>query len=214
MAFRPRHAAPRRFATAPPAVPPDRFPPNTRSGRLLAKIAAMALGVLAGCSHAPAQPAPRVAEPSPTVRYDVIVDPNAPRPEISTDQEVQRPAPQFENALPTYPAELVARNPEPYVVAVRLLIDGTGAVVGVSPSPLATGTEGPHAETFRRAVDETVRRWRFTPGGIRTFAPGPDFDGDGQADYKVLSDMSARSFYVDVQFTFAMKDGAGTVSVE
>lgn len=164
---------------------------------------------LAAC-HAVAPP--RTDPREGVVGVEVIPDPNAPRPQLSNDQQFVRPAPAADNALPSYPAELLPLGLEPQVVAVRFVVDEMGSVAEILPSPVALSSTGPHASVFEASVEQALRSWRFSPGSVVRLTSGSDIDGDGKPDYKILAERTVMKVFYDLRFTFEVRDGKGVVT--
>jgi hypothetical protein len=143
--------------------------------------------------------------------YSYIFDPQNPALSLPADVKFNRPIPRSTKTLPVYPDAALAANDGTHREIVRIVIDTHGNVGQVLDSPVGTSDGGPFAADYRRAVDTAVRTWRFEPGWIGHFGPGPDNDGDGKPDYKVMTTSEQIAVYYDVRFTFEIVNGKGTV---
>jgi hypothetical protein len=113
---------------------------------------------------------------------------------------------------PANPA--LAAGDGPHRELVRVIIDDHGHVAHVADSPLGSSDGGPHASDFRKAVEDAVHAWQFTPGVLRRVEPGHDLDGDGKPDYAVTTSYDLIPVYYDVKFTFEIVRGQGVVRKE
>jgi hypothetical protein len=173
--------------------------------------------LLASCrSAAPTAELPKrdVAEISPAtgaVAAQLLEDPSAPRVKLGPGEEYVQPQLHHENARPQYPRELIAKNLGPHVVALRVTFDEQGHVTGLANSPLAESTEDSFTAEFVDAVTKAVSTWRCYPPRIRKFRPGPDADGDGKPDYRILAAEKVLKTYFDLSFTFDVINGQPVV---
>jgi hypothetical protein len=203
--------------------------------RLLYAVPA-ALLVLSACSH---QSVPRTAaEPleTPTkpstsstaasaagaVSFDVIVDPNAPKPRLGEHEELIQPELRYA-PLPEFPAAALAAGAGPAAIGVRVTIGEGGTVTDVRDSPLAGSVSdirdsplvasysGPFAAEFREAVYRAVRRWITTQARIDTVRNAPPNQGYDTAT--ILVKWRPVPVYVDLTFRFAIVDGKGGVEL-
>ena len=134
-----------------------------------------------------------------------------PKPRVEENQEFVGPRP-FESPLPKYPESVLSEQLPPITVTLRILVDSDGTVREVIDSPLEDSTMHAFVADFRDAAASAVRTWRFAPAQLRTLIPGKDLDGDGQSDYRVISDHTALRTYLDIRFTFSLVDGRGEVT--
>ena len=164
---------------------------------------------LSACAKRPAPIAPPV--PRGEVGYRFLTTGRSPL--LAADEELTSPRPRAPLRLPDYPANALAGGAAPSTVGVRFVIGTEGTVIEVLDSPRLTSTPGPYAAEFRRAVEETVRTWLFSPGAVTRFENGTDLDGDGEPDYRrFVSSRSVEVFY-DVTFEFRTStDGAPQVT--
>lgn len=174
--------------------------------------------LLSGCAakkppHATAPPtAPRPPAEGKT-RYSYIFDPANPALGLPADVQFLRPMARETKTLPVYPAAALAAHDTPHREVVRIVIDDHGSVGQVSDSPMERSDDGPFAADYRRAVDSAVRTWHFQPGVLQHVRDGEDKDGDGKADYKVMTSWEHVAVYYDIRFTFEIVDGKGIVGV-
>ncbi|HVS30748.1 MAG TPA: hypothetical protein VMS98_04755 [Thermoanaerobaculia bacterium] len=163
----------------------------------------------------PAEINPRdVAEMSPddgVVSATLLEDPDPPEVQLGPNEEFVQPVLRRGNGEPEYPPELIDRRPAPHVVAVRLTFDEWGRLSDTSPSPLVPSTGGEHAPAFEAAVIRAVETWRCLPARIRKFRDGPDSDGDGKADYRIMTDQKPLKTRFDVAFSFEIVNGVPVV---
>lgn len=184
--------------------------------RILSSVAAL---LIVGCAAkkpaAPITPS-QAPQPSPEGKavYSFLFDPANPALGLPQDVKFDRPKPMEKLKLPLYPTDALAAGDGPHLEVVRIIIDDHGHVSKVEDSPLGTSDVGPHATDFRKAIDEAVRSWRFTPGVLRKVEPGHDLDGDGKPDYTVSTSWDLVSVYYDVKFTFEIVQGKGVVRKE
>jgi len=113
--------------------------------------------------------------------------------------------------LPKYPERALGAHDGPHRELVRIVIDSAGSVGQVLDSPMGPSDGGPFAAEFRRAVDDAVRTWQFRPGVLQHVKDGADKDGDGKADYKVMTSWDPVAVYYDIRFTFEIVEGKGVV---
>jgi len=125
-----------------------------------------------------------------------------------------RPDPIDTHTLPVYPARAFADRFGPHREVVRFVVDTKGHVTEVHDSPLAASDRDAYSEEFRRAVEEAVHRWEFSPGSLRHVEDGHDVDGDGKPDYVMTRSWELVPVYFDVRFTFEIVEGKGVVRRE
>ena len=171
--------------------------------------------VVSGCSARKqvAPVAPHALSPEGKINYSFIFDPGNPALHLPTDVQFVRPVPVDTRTLPIYPEHALASRDGPHREIVRIVIDVHGNVGQVLDSPTGPSDDGPFAADYRRAVDAAVRTWRFQPGILWRFTGGPDKNGDGRPDYKVLTSEDPVAVYYDVRFTFEIVTGKGVVKV-
>jgi hypothetical protein len=158
---------------------------------------------------------PHTPTPDPigegAVAAKLLEDPNVPRVRLGPGEEYVEPFIDPENPVPEYPAELLKLRLKPHVVVVRMLVDEEGQILDISPSPLQASTDSPHLPLFESQVRAALQQWSVRPPAIRKFKPGPDADGDGTADYRIMVDQRTFKTYFDLAFTFEVVDGKGVV---
>jgi hypothetical protein len=173
--------------------------------------------IVGGCARHPAVPpvtAPVQAVASQDegkVAYKFLVDPTAAAPALHEAEELVSPRPVSEFPLPRYPAVALAAHAGAAHVVVRILIDTSGHIAGVTDSPVAPSSPGPFAGEFRDAVLRALRHWRFTPGHFDSYEEGPDSDHDGKPDYRQLVRADMVPVFYDVRFDFDIVGGEGRV---
>jgi hypothetical protein len=184
--------------------------------RWWARVVLVLTAVLAvGCAHT--KP-PTVGPPPPPVlpegktSFNYIFDPSNPALGLPADVQFVRPHPMETTSLPKYPESALAARDGPHREIVRIVIDTEGHVSRVGDSPMGRSDGGPFAEDYRRSVEAAVKTWRYDPGTLRHVEDGPDHDGDGKPDYKVMTSWELVAVYYDIRFTFEIVDGKGVVT--
>jgi hypothetical protein len=171
--------------------------------------------VLVACRSAPQAIKPKdVAAISPAsgeVSAKLVVDPNAPTVQLGPNEEFIAPHLRPENRPPVYPPELVPLQLPPRTVSLRVTFDEQGAAWKVEPSPIARSTDDQYRGAFENAVKETLMRWKVQPARIRKFRDGPDSDGDGKPDYRIMTAQQALKTFFDLSFSFEVLNGQPVV---
>jgi len=171
--------------------------------------------IFVACSSRPQAIQPRdvaiISPASGEVSAKLVADPNAPTVQLGPDEDFVAPRLRPENPPPIYPPELVPLHLTPHTVAVRVMFDERGSALSVVPSPVANSTDDPYRATFEKAVETTLMRWRCQPPRIRKFRPGPDSDGDGKPDFRILSAQRTLKTFFDVSFLFEVVNGQPVV---
>ncbi len=177
-------------------------------------VVAMVIVGAAGCASAPVEP-PQPSERSRegVVSFEQIRDPSARPPEADVGQEYRRPVLEEGFKLPAYPPEALSANAPPAEVAVRLVVATDGSVASVTPSPLVAPPESEWEDLFYRVVRDAVASWRYEPCELRELEDGPDLDGDGSPDYRLVVASTPVQVYLDVMFRFEIVAGTGQVSM-
>jgi len=194
------------------------------------------LVVLQACSHhavpiadpdaaasrgAPAASAPAVPVAG-AVSFEVLVDPNAPKPKLGEHEELIQP--ELRSApLPEFPPAALAAGAGPAIIGVRVTIGETGdasdvhdgpeagSVSRVRDSPLVAPYTGPFAAEFREAVERAVRRWVTTSARIDTVRDAPP--NQGYSSPTILVKWRSVPVNVDLTFRFSIVDGKGGVEL-
>lgn len=167
--------------------------------------------VLASCAHQKVAPPAEVPLNSGRVSGEVLLDPAAPATEASEREVFETPRQHAGNAMPEYPTELMQSGLPAQAVAVRIVVDGKGQVARVEPLPAAAG-DAVADPRFLHAVRLAVMGWRFEPFQVIHWVPGPDLDGDGEADSETVGSEENRPFRFDMRFRFEVLDGKAKVS--
>jgi hypothetical protein len=157
-------------------------------------------------------PSPLSALPEGKTSFHYIFDPANPALGLPADVQFVRPHPMETTSLPKYPENALGVHDGPHHEVVRIVIDPEGHVSQVADSPMAQSDGGPFAEDYRRAVEAAVKTWRYDPGTLRHVEDGPDHDGDGKPDYKIMTSSDRVAVYYDIRFTFEIVDGKGVVT--
>ena len=141
------------------------------------------------------------------VSAKMVPDPNAPEVQLGPDEELVKPQLRPENRPPAYPPDLIPLHLAPHTIGVRATFSEAGRVVDVASSPLVASTEDSYRPAFFAAVAQAVREWKCQPPAIRKFRPGPDGDGDGKPDYRILIAQRFFRTFFDLSFSFEVVDG-------
>jgi hypothetical protein len=174
-----------------------------RAGGLGFSMATIATVItISGCKHAPAV---RADGESQFAFLETPVARTPPKAEISTGPrqpaDVLVPAePMHPLSKPVYPSAALGRQKTPVFVGVCITVDAAGNVADIGPSLRAFSSPGPFAEEFRAAVEDAVRRWRFTPAEKRHLKPGAA--PPGKDDYWVVTRAEKTDYTFDLSFTF------------
>ena len=187
-----------------------------RPGRRSSKaIAICFLAASAACRSAPQTiRAQELAEISPAqgaVSAKLVPDPNSPEVHLAPGEEYVPPQLMPGNPKPQYPPELVSRSLAPHVVSVRVTFGESSRVLDMAASPVGENTGDEYAPAFERAVHDAVQKWVCYPARIRTFRDGPDTDGDGKPDYRIMKSQRTLKTYFDLSFTFEIVNGQPVV---
>ncbi len=145
-----------------------------------------------------------------TVHY--VADPANPIKNLPNNVRMYSPVAIAEHP-PEYPARALAAHAGAATVGLRIVVDKTGRVSSVGPSPVVATTPGPFESDFRAAAEAAARAWRFQSAWTATVVDGPDKDGDGKPDYKIATSTESIPVYLDVRIDFEIVDGKGTARV-
>ncbi len=188
-------------------------------GTRIARVALLATATLlvVGCASAPVAPAGQTLAPEEpshgAVSFEQIRDPSARPPVADAGQEYLRPRLEEGFTMPSYPDEALTALAPPTEVVVRMVVDTDGSVADVTPSPLARPLTGEWQELFYGVVRDAVVTWRYDPCQLRELQDGPDLDGDGAPDYRLVVASTPVAVYLDVKFRFEIVAGTGRVSL-
>ncbi|HSP14556.1 MAG TPA: hypothetical protein VLV78_07385 [Thermoanaerobaculia bacterium] len=173
--------------------------------------------LLAGCrSSAPTPSIPNrdiaeISARSGAVSAKLLEDPTAPGVQLGPGEEYRQPQLNPDNPFPEYPAALIGKSLPIHVVAARVTFDEEGCPIDIAGSPLRASTEDQYTPYFVGEVRKAVATWKCWPPRIRKFRPGPDTDGDGKPDYRILSAEKVLKTYFDVSFSFEVVNGVPVV---
>jgi len=145
------------------------------------------------------------------VGFEVLADPNSPKPTLSPEQKFTPPF-ALARPLPEYPKEALVAGASEAILLVRIIVEEDGTVREVAPSPLGPTAESGHRGPFWSAIEQAVRNWRFLPASIDTFE-GHDRDGNGTADYYDQVEARPVRAYLDLRFKFEIVNGQGRVQL-
>ncbi len=132
--------------------------------------------------------------------FEFLLDPVAGSFHFSEGEALVRPQALGNLEPPIYPARPLDARFGAATVVVRIVIDEAERVEQVLDSPLMASSAVPFAEDFRRAVDDAVRGWRFSGGGILQTRPGEQ-------------SFRPTTVYYDVRFDFEIVDGEGRATI-
>jgi hypothetical protein len=152
-----------------------------------------------------------ISASSGAVSATLISDPNAPSVNLGPGEEFVPAQLAHWNRPPWYPSELVSLNLKPHKVVLRITFDEKGRICDMAESPLERSTATEHRARFEEAARFAVAEWECHPPQIRKFRPGPDSDGDGKADYRIMTDRRLFKTFFDVAFTFEVVNGQPVV---
>lgn len=173
--------------------------------------------IVAGCATAPVVPAGQTATPEVpsrgAVSFEEVRDPSARPPVADAGKEYLRPRLEEGFTIPHYPDQALAAGAPPTDVVVRIVVATDGTVEKVTPSPLAGPSTGEWEDVFYGVVRDAVASWRYDPCQLRELEDGPDSDGDGAPDYRVVVASTPVSVYLDIRFRFEIVAGEGQVSM-
>lgn len=144
---------------------------------------------------------------SGAVSAELIEDPGAPQLQLGPGEEFTAAQLMTGNRPPEYPQDLLTKNVSPHVVAVRVTFGEDGHVMTISQSPVAPSTQSADASHFMNAVREAVVSWYCSPARIRKFRGGPDSDGDGKPDYRIMTAQQILKTFFDLSFSFEVLNG-------
>lgn len=168
---------------------------------------------LAGCAATP--DAPDASEPRSGqvgVREVTAGISGEARMVLAPNETFAPPLPSPDNALPSYPAALLARNLPPRAVCVQVGVAEDGSVLGVTPAPTSPDcpTPEPDAQPFFDAAAAATQGWRFEPAFRCVFdrTPAPDEACGTDGTHEVPQAVS-----LVYRFVFEQVDGRGSVRV-
>ncbi|UJB17765.1 MULTISPECIES: hypothetical protein [Lysobacter] len=172
---------------------------------------ALLLVALAGCASAPRSVEP-VSDPrsgAVGVRSIDKLMPSDDRMQLADNETFQMPLAEAANAVPVYPAELLAQRLAPQTVCLRVAIGADGRVMDSQPiddaqAGCAIGSDPRFVEAARAAAAQ----WRFDPA-FRCVYPGAKPDEQGCVTGKEEPVAVSLAF----SFVFEQKDGKGAVRV-
>lgn len=163
------------------------------------------------CRSQPQQLKPRnlidISAASGAVAAKLVADPNGPELKRGPGEEYVAPQLSVNNRPPKYPADLLPLNLPRKAASVRVTFDENGRVIDVVPSPIGEITHDEYESAFMSAVTDAVCTWHCYPASIRKFRDGPDNDGDGKPDYRILVAQRFLKTFFDVTFTFEVVNG-------
>ena len=176
---------------------------------------ALFAAALWACHSAPQTLTPKpVATISPeqgAISAKLLPDRNSPEVQLGPNEEFVPPQLARSNPNPDYPASLLSLHLPPRVVSARVTFDEQGRAIEVTPSAIGETTHDQYTQAFWGAVSEALLRWHCSPPRIRKWRDGPDADGDGKPDYRILAAQRVFKTFFDVAFTFDVVNGQPVV---
>ena len=170
----------------------------------------LALGLTA-CASTPKPQADDPRSGAVGVRSIDKLMPSKDRMELADNETFQMPLAEANNAVPAYPAELLAQRLSPQTICLRVAIGADGKVMDSQPIDDAqAGCGGVTAldPRFIAAARSAAAQWRFDPA-FRCVYPGPKPDEQGCMTGKEEPVAVSLAF----SFVFEQKDGKGSVRV-
>jgi hypothetical protein len=181
-----------------------------RMRRLAAAFGGFLLLAACGALQPPPEAVPSVTrEGATSVRILHGQAGEAPHPEFEADTITPAFA-SDDNKLPEYPAHALKAGCRQGVVPIRVTVGVDGNVAIVTPIPDRPVEKDQCHSAFWAATCAAVQEWRFAPAFRQTPKPGPDFDGDGRADFSRW-EQTPIAIYLDFEFTFRVVEGRGEV---
>lgn len=146
----------------------------------------------------------------PQVAVDEVAAATPDRIVLGENERFQPPLPRNDNAMPEYPAPLLAQSLPKQTVCVQVSVDVEGKVSGAHPVSEGPDCPAPgNAETtFFEAAATAVRQWRFEPAFrcIFEYTPKPKEPCGGEDTREEPQAVS-----VVYRFTFEQANGLGSV---
>jgi hypothetical protein len=127
----------------------------------------------------------------------------------STFREIIPPMPVGELKTPDYPERALKARFGNARIVVRVQLNDSGGVVGITESPMEESKRGRFFQEFWTEVEKAVRQWNFLPAKSQECRQGSDLNGDGKPDYTVVISTQPIPVYFDVQFEFSIVNGVG-----
>lgn len=133
------------------------------------------------------------------------------RVELANNETFLLPRAERGNALPVYPASLLAQALPPQSICLRVSIDTDGNVMASAPMVSAPDcpASGLGEQRFFAAAEEAVAGWRFDPAARCTFKDGKPAD----ANSCIGADKVALAVSLAYRFVFEQHEGRGTVRI-
>lgn len=171
------------------------------------------------CRSAKPLPPPQAAAPPPSeihgsVTAKLLADPSAPSVQLPPGETYVEPQIMRGNPMPEYPADLIPLKLPPHVVVLRITSNEESRIDDIRPSLLGGSTEDQYSTRFQQATEQAVAQWKVFPAEIRKMKDGPDLDGDGKPDYKIVTGRKILKAFFDIAFRFEMVDGKPVVRSE
>ena len=173
------------------------------------RIVIIAVASCAGCASQTTKTNPQVSSPnSGTVLGKVVEAAPSDHYNAETGSRFEQPSASPDNALPTYPAELLAQRLPPVSIQIRIVVDGEGRVSESMPITAATTENKP----FVGSSVTAVKGWKFsplikvTPGGGTT-----TIHDDSGSMQTFEGHAESLPFHQDYVFVFSQKGGRADV---
>lgn len=148
---------------------------------------------------------------SGNVSAKLVPDPSSKQVELGPGEEYVKPELYRSNPRPEYPRDLIPLHLAPHVVGLRVTFDERGNAIEIVQSPVVESTASDYAPRFEAVAREALQAWRCHPAQIRKFRDGPDSDGDGKADYRILAASRRLKAFFDLSFSFEVVNGQPVV---
>lgn len=178
-----------------------------RATRIAVFACAVACATLAACTQAPQKPSSDDARAGLRGRVEAqaLAEPDAQRYSAEGNVEYVQALGYPENAMPAYPAELLALRLPDVAVRARLIVDATGSVTDVTRFDDRVDTR------FFASVRDACLGWKYSPLLRLDLAAGPTTieDSDGSVTY--AGRPTALPFHRDYVFRFMQRDGKAEV---
>lgn len=171
------------------------------------------LAAAGGCATSvPVANAPSAARDGRVGAEDIThADIAQPRLVLAANEAFHEALPEPSNALPVYPAALLAQQLPPQAVCLHVAVAEDGRVLFARPLRDRAGCTAPVDAAFDAAASEAVHGWRFDPAFKCVFEDEATKrrDGPGCADTLAVRQAVSLAY----RFEFRQENGRGAVEV-